>query len=180
MPKHVIAHMQQVKNVCAILSDALIKKGHRLEKGLVLEAAAIHDALRVCDFKEFIPEKFPQSFTEDDLKIWLDLRKKYGKIGHSKALGQVLREIGEPQLANLVEKHDFLQIDNLHTWEEKTIYYADKRVDQDRITPLLERLKKGKERNVRTPQEEENHIQITKKILALEKEFTDELGTLPI
>ena len=47
------------------------------------------------------------------------------------------------EIANLVKKHDFFAIDNLNTWEEKIMYYADKRVDGDNVVSLKKRFKEG-------------------------------------
>ena len=177
MPLHVIAHMQKVQEVAEKLSDAFIKKGVKVRKNLVKKGALLHDVLRICDFRTFEPEKFPQKVTKQDIKIWLDLRKKYQKIGHAKAMSQILKAMNETTLAKIVEKHDFLRIDDLKNWEEKILYYADKRVDQDRIVPLEKRLTEGAKRN-RT-EIDESPGKTERKIFELEKEIISVIGKLP-
>ena len=177
VPLHVIAHMQKVQEVAEKLSDAFIKKGVKVRKNLVKKGALLHDVLRICDFRTFEPEKFPQKVTKQDIKIWLDLRKKYQKIGHAKAMSQILKAMNETTLAKIVEKHDFLRIDDLENWEEKILYYADKRVDQDRIVPLEKRLTEGAKRN-RT-EIDESPGKTERKIFELEKEIISVIGKLP-
>lgn len=176
VPKHVQLHMLKVKEVCKIIADAFIKRGYKINKPILLQAAEIHDALRVADFKTFAPETFPHPFTTQDMGVWQELREKYGKIGHAKALSNILKEMGESALANLVAKHDFLEIDDLETWEEKILYYSDKRVEGDKITALKDRLQKGKQRNSHTPKERQIHDQVSEKIFALEDELKAALG----
>lgn len=180
VPKHVIKHMKKVKDVCGILADSFIKKGINIDKKNLKYAALLHDALRICDFRDFNPNKIPQKVTKNDIKIWKFLRIKYGKKGHTKAMAEILYKIGEGILANLVEKHDFLVIDDLKTWEEKIIFYGDKRVDGDKIVSLEKRFKEGRKRNVKNKKEALLTDKIEKKIKKLEKEFIKNLGTLPV
>jgi hypothetical protein len=49
-------------------------------------------------------------------------------------------------MANLVEKHDFSQIDNLKTLEEKILYYADKRVYENKIVSLQTRIDESRKK----------------------------------
>lgn len=177
VPLHVIAHMQKVQEVAEKLSEAFNSKGIKVRKNLIKKGALLHDVLRICDFRTFEPEKFPQKVTRQDIEVWRDLRRKYQKIGHAKAMSQILKAINENTLAEIVEKHDFLRIDDLETWEEKILYYADKRVDQDTIVPLGRRLTEGAKRN---RNEVDNTVTITeRKIFALEKEIISILGKLP-
>ncbi len=178
VPLHVIAHMEKVQEVAEQLSNAFIKKGIKIRKTLIKKGALLHDVLRICDFRTFEPEKFPQKVTKEDIKIWLNLRRKYQKIGHAKAMSQILKEIKEYSLAEIVEKHDFLRIDDLENWEEKILYYADKRVDQDRIVPLEKRLTEGAKRN--RNELDRGLMKTERKIFALEKEIIFILGKLPI
>lgn len=171
VPKHVIAHMQGVKRVAEKLADKLIEKGEKIDKKLLLTAALIHDALRVCDFREFDINHFHEEVRDEDLKIWEGLQEKYGKIGHEKAMSQVLTKMGETQLANIIEKHDFWRIDDLETWEEKILYYADKRVDGAKIVTLEKRFEEGTKRNGRPGEDNELRKAVEAKIYKLEKEI---------
>ncbi len=171
VPKHVIRHMKKVKEICEILADCFIKKGIKIDKKNLKYAALLHDVLRICDFRDFDPDKFDQKVTKYDIKKWKYLRSKYGKIGHVKAMEQILNKIGEKKLAILVKKHDFFEIDNLHTWEEKIIFYADKRADGDKIVILEKRFKEGRKRNAKNKEEILKAKEIEEKVKKLEREL---------
>lgn len=156
VPEHIVKHMEAVAKFAGKITDALALKGIKINKKDLICAAKIHDTLKVCDFKVIPKEN----------KFWQDLKTKYGKIGHEKALAKVLKSRGEFFIANLVSKHGFLSVDQLKTWEEKILYYADKRVKEDKVVSLNTRFNKGKKRNFNTEQ----------KIKALEKELIKILG----
>lgn len=180
VPAHVIAHMEQVSAVCEILADTLIEKGLKIDKEDLVKAALVHDVLRVCDFLEFNPEKFPSEFSEEDERKWTELREKYGKMGHIKAMVKILDERGESNIGKLVMKHGFFEIDNLNSWEEKIIYYADKRVDGEKIVTLDKRFREGRKRNLKDDDIDELLLETEMKVKDLEKEFIEVLGVLPI
>lgn len=177
VPGHVLAHIAEVTKVAVILADEFQKKGFKIRKSLVKKGALLHDVLRICDFRTFEPEKFPQKASPEDLKIWQQIRQKYQKIGHAKAMANILRKKGEKALADIVEKHDFLKVDQLKNWEEKIVYYADKRVEQDKVVPLNQRLTEGAKRNRK---EKSNLSKTEEKIFQLEKEIENAIGRLPI
>ncbi|MBT3865092.1 HDIG domain-containing protein [Candidatus Peregrinibacteria bacterium] len=174
-PRNVIKHMVKVAKYAKKLTKKLSKKGHKINKKLVEEAALLHDLVRVCDFRELSLKKLKQTVTSEDLKQWLHLREKYKTIGHVKAAAQILNKLGRRKLASLIKKHDFFEVDNLKTWEEKILYYADKRVDGYRMVSLKRRFKKGKKRNLR-PGESLRKLQaIEKKVFKLEQEIKQAL-----
>ncbi len=180
VPAHVIGHMQQVSTVCEVLADNLIRNEISVRKKPLLDAALVHDVLRVCDFLEFKPKSFPQEVTQEDISKWKEIRKKYGKIGHIKAMAQILTERGEDEIAMLVTKHGFFEIDNLNTWEERIMYYADKRVDGEKIVSLDKRFSEGRKRNMQDDDIDELLLETEIKVKTLEEEFIQALGTLPI
>lgn len=139
VPKNIIKHMEKVRKVCAVLTNELIKKGIKIDKKTVLNAALIHDVLRIKD-------------------------------NHEENMCKILKKMGEEKIANLVKKHAFPYIDNLKTWEEKTLYYADKRVSENKIVTLEERFGKRNNRDLKTET----------KVKKLEKKFVKILGKLPI
>jgi hypothetical protein len=118
--------------------------------------------------------------TKKDIKIWENLRKKFSKIRHNEAIYHILKKMGYCKLADLVKKHDFYQIDNLKTWEEKILFYADKRVEHDKIVTLKFRFKEGRKRNVK-PTDDLNLIaSFEKKTLKLEKELIKITGPMTL
>jgi 5'-deoxynucleotidase YfbR-like HD superfamily hydrolase len=176
VPKNIIAHMQKVAEICEILADKFEKKGIEIDKELLISAALLHDAIRVCDMKEFKPLELDPKATEEDIAIWKELRLLYGKIGHEMAVSRLLRFMGEPNVAGLILKHDFYRIDNLNTWEEKILYYADKRVDHDKIVTLQTRFVEGRKRNNDKDDNFDKIDAIEQKIYLLEKELIAEIG----
>lgn len=168
-PPHIIAHMQKVSQLCVKLADGLIKKGQYIDKKSLIYAALLHDTIRVCDIKNFEPQNFHKKPTAADIKYWKTLRAKYGKIGHEEAMARLLEKIEENEIGNLVRKHSFFKVAELKTWEEKIIYYADKRVKGDKVVTLSERFT----RSSKTTSRERN---IEKKVQLLENEFRKILG----
>lgn len=157
VPQNIILHMQKVAEICGILADKLDEKrttgigktasargatgahGMRIKKNILIKSALLHDV--------FKPD---------------------GKH-HATKMANYLRKIGEKSMANLVEKHDFWQIDNLKTWDEKILYYADKRAYEDKLVSLQTRIDEGRKRNPGKISSEV--IETEKKMKKLEKEF---------
>jgi hypothetical protein len=134
---------------------------------------------RVIDFKKFDPKNWPDKVTEQDIAFWEALRKKYAGRGHEEVAAEILRERGFPEIAEVILKHRYLQIKKgFDRWEEKLLYYADKRTSHDTVVSLKERLKDGRLRNapetIGTPESQE----IDEKIFALEHEILSRLGNL--
>lgn len=171
VPKHVIAHMERVAEFAGSLADKLIKKGFKINIELIKEAALLHDILRVCDFRNLDQKYFWEKVSEEDKKVWDFLRKKYGKIGHEKAAKKILHELGEKELAELVEKHDFWKIEKLKTLEEKILYYADKRVEGNKIVSLKKRFAEGRKRNAMPGEDASKRTKIENQVIKLEKEL---------
>jgi 5'-deoxynucleotidase YfbR-like HD superfamily hydrolase len=180
VPKHVIGHMETVSKISTTIADRFIEKGIPIDKDLLEKAALLHDTIRVCDFRDFKPETFPQETTQVDIDFWLKLREKYGEIGHVKAIAHILKVRNETALANLVEKHDFKEVNNLKTWEEKILYYADKRADGNKVADIETRLTKGFERNKQANKDYSQRDKIIQSIRDLEEEIEREIGKLSI
>lgn len=131
--------MQKVAEICVDLCDEFKKKKIKVHKNLIIKSALLHDVF-----------------------------KPSGK-DHSKKMADYLSKIGEKSMANLVEKHDFWQIDNLKTWDEKILYYADKRAYEDQLVTLQKRIDEGRKRNPGKTSPEV--IETEEKMKKLEKEF---------
>jgi len=69
------------------------------------------------------------------------------------------------------------------TWEEKLVYYADKRVMHDRIVPLKERLEEAHKRNVHLhgtqTQSDINASKVDPLIFKLEEEIFSKIDISP-
>lgn len=161
-PENVIKHMQKVAYVCEKIANAMLSKGIKVDKEAMVNAALLHDTLRMIDFK--------------DQSAWQKLKNEFAGLHHEAAMAKFLEGMGEKKLANLVEKHGFFEIDNLKTWEEKILYYADKRVDHDQVVSLKKRFIEGKKRNASMNDDEEKVKTTEEKVFKLEKEFIEILG----
>lgn len=130
--------MQKVAELCENLADECEKKKIKIRKNILIKSALLHDVF-----------------------------KTQGK-DHAKKMADYLRKIGEKEMANLVEKHDFWQIDNLKTWEEKILYYADKRVYEDKIVSLKRRIAESRKRY---PNPSKEVLSAERKMFELEAEL---------
>ncbi|MBT3704811.1 HD domain-containing protein [Candidatus Peregrinibacteria bacterium] len=158
VPKNVIDHMVKVADVAEKLCDKFIKKGIKIDKELVVKAALLHDLLRVVDFKELKLKRIKQHVTSEDLEFWTDLMEEHKEINHADLAAKILNKRGHKRIANLVKKHFITEIDNLKTWEEKIVYYADKRVKGKRKVGIKRRMRKSTK-------------EMKKKLIQLEKEI---------
>lgn len=166
VPKHIIAHMRGVAHVAKIISGKLKKLGLEVNRQNIINAALLHDVVRYVDF----------NLKESDPILWHKIQTKYHKIGHEKAMAKILEKRGEGDLAGLTAKHGFFSVWELKTLDEKILYYADKRVDKDKIVSLKIRLKEGKKRNM-SADDDAKYVRATeRKIFALENELIALLG----
>ncbi len=95
---------------------------------------------------------------------------------HEKEMARVMRQKGEYKIAKLIAGHGFFSIWKLKTWEEKILYYADKRVDHDKVVDLKKRFEEGRKRNFTPKDDMELVLKTEKEIEKLEKEFVKILG----
>lgn len=167
--------MRKVAKICKFLAEKAEGKGVKINKDLLINAALLHDALRVCDIRNYDPYQIKKTATKDDVHTWNNIREKYHKIGHEKAIAKILKARGETKLAKLILKHDFYSIDKLKTWEEKILYYADKRVDHDKVVSLKKRFEEGKKRNNGPGDDFKKIKEIEQKIVLLEKDLFESL-----
>jgi len=145
VPQNIILHMEKVAEICGNLCDEFKKKKIKVRKTLIIKSALVHDVF-----------------------------KTSGK-DHAKKMADYLNKIGEKSMANLVEKHDFWQIDNLKTLDEKILYYADKRAYENEEVSLKRRILESRKRY---PNPSEEVLETEKKIFKLEKELGKLISTL--
>ena len=70
------------------------------------------------------------------------LKPGFGHL-HSKIGGEIVEKEGFPLLGRMVKSHlleNILEEKPFENWEEKIVYYADKRVNHNQIVSLQERL----------------------------------------
>lgn len=177
MPLHVRRHCAAVANFALELGEKLIASGEKIDLNLLRHAALLHDFVRVVDFKEFNPHVFPDPVNDEDILVWKGLRAKYAGLHHAQAGARILEERGFHDVAKLVRRHLFLQIkEGFDSWEEKLLYYADKRIKHDKIVPLKERLEDGRRRNAPETMNTKEALELDQKVFALEKEILKKIG----
>lgn len=177
MPLHVHRHCAAVANFAIELGQKLIAVGEKIDLTLLRHAALLHDLFRVIDFRDFRPEKF--STKPEDIEFWNMLRKKYAGRGHEGVCAEILGERGFDDVARLVKKHRYLQIlEGFNSWEEKLLYYADKRTRHDTVVTLKERLEDGRRRNAPETEGTEESKELDEKIFALELEIQGKIGEM--
>lgn len=122
VPPHVIVHSMQVNRVARFLAEKLNEQGERLDLGLIDAASLLHDMTKM-----------------DGLRTGEN---------HAKAAGCILRQMGLPGVARVVEQHVVVEdVPGLaKVTEEEVVNYSDKRVMHDRIVTLEERFEDLKER----------------------------------
>lgn len=183
VPKHILAHSKKVAKVALFLGKKLIQKGEKVDLDLIEKGALLHDIVRICDFDPWEPHKFSENQTKRELEKWNFLRKKFKGIHHADAAYQIFMEKGYKNLAKVILKHKFVYILDKKfapkTWEEKIVYYADKRVKHDKIVSLKERISDGKQRNVRGKKALALSAKAEKKVYELEKEIFEKIGEKP-
>jgi len=187
VPPHIVKHSLAVAKLAVFLAQKLKEKGITIDVNLVDKACLLHDIVRICDFKELDFNRFEQPVTAEDKAEWQQLRAKYEGIPHEYAAYDILKE-KYPALALTIKKHRYIAVldeeEKPNTWEEKLVYYADKRVMHDNIVTLKERLTEAHKRNVFFyDTEAQSKIIIAKVdplIYRLEKEIFEKVGLDPV
>jgi len=145
MLEHIVAHSLQVCRVGACLVDHLELQGIRMNGQLVQAAALLHDITKTRSFE-----------TEEN---------------HALTGGQVLTDLGYPEIGDLVRQH--VRLDDYSDYkslsEAVIINYADKRVLHDRIVSLDERLNYIMDRYGKNPELQQKIQMLRGKTKALEK-----------
>lgn len=111
-PQNVIKHCELVSKVAVYLASKLKDAGLLINTDLVERASLLHDIARLSD-------------------------------QHAKRGAEIVSKEGYPALAEIIRKHryDVIGERGLQTWEEKIVYYADKRAVYD-ILSIKERVKR--------------------------------------
>lgn len=183
VPSHILKHSLAVAKLAVFLAQRLKEKGTAIDVELVERACLLHDVMRVCDLKESDYRKFEQNCSQEDKSKWQQLRARYKGIPHEHAAYDILKE-KYPATALVIRKHRYMSMldekEKPDTWEEKLVYYADKRVMHEKIVTLKERLADGHDRNVHLhgtkAQSKINTAKVDPLIYELEKEIFETIG----
>ncbi|MEK7529044.1 MAG: tRNA (adenosine(37)-N6)-threonylcarbamoyltransferase complex ATPase subunit type 1 TsaE [Patescibacteria group bacterium] len=146
-PEHVKQHCAAVAKLATHIARCMSRQGTPVNIQLVRAAALLHDVVRVVDFRTFSKEKFEKTPKYADWIFWTRLRKKYQGLHHAD-VAHLLLSKKYPELATIIQKHKYVQLKKgFESWEEKIVFYADKRVKHDNIVSLKERIRDGRIRN---------------------------------
>lgn len=139
-PQNIRRHMQQVARVAVYLAKALNKNGQYVIVDLVERAALLHDTVRVTDWDTLSFEYFDAPPTRQEIAVWESQRQQFPQsLPHAEVNFRIFNN-QYPEMAHLILLHSIGSVTQLHTWEEKLLNYADRRVAHDRIVTLQERL----------------------------------------
>lgn len=139
LPANIIAHCATVAKIAGTCAEDLLKRGHIVRTEAVHRAALVHDLLRFLDFK---PGGAPAdiSISKDAAAHWETLRAEYPGMRHEAACAEFLERRGYSELAQIVAVHGvMLPNPERTTIEQKLLYYADKRAQNDKIVSIDER-----------------------------------------
>ncbi|MDB4303466.1 HD domain-containing protein [Desulfosarcina sp.] len=191
VPANIVNHSIQVNRLAVFIANKLNEKGEKVNIDLVDKASILHDMLKIVEiynplsiFKPPGKEDIMVISKEDRIR-WAELKEKYGSMKHEEAAYTVLNE-NFPELALVIRKHGY-QLPKgdltLNTWEEKLIFYSDKRVMHSDIVSLKERLKDGHlryaEKNKLIGVDQEKQDKIDNFIFDLEKQIFNKLDFGP-
>jgi len=158
VPSHIVRHSLTVAKLAVFLAERLKENGIAVDVNLVDRACLLHDIFRICELEK--------SEAHEDAAYNL-LKEKY------------------PVLALTVKKHRYSALldekERPTTWEEKLVYYADKRVMHDKIVSLKQRLEEAHKRNAPRPKAQGviNPAKIDRLIYKLEEEIFSKIKLNP-
>jgi hypothetical protein len=186
VPVHIVRHSEVTARLGRFLAERLNARGQTVDVDLVDRACLLHDLLRVCDFPLQSFSGFAQQVTDADVTAWRRLKARHEGTRHEEAAANRLRT-KYPVLAEAIRKHRYTALvdgdDRPRTWEEKLVYYADKRVMHDRIVPLRIRLEDAHRRNAFRREAagitDELLARVDAAIVALEAEIFGTIGIEP-
>ena len=120
VPNNIIAHTKTVCDFSMKVCDVLEKRSIKVNRDLVAAAALLHDI------------------------------KKLSNGEHEIEGAKYIESLGYPEVAVLIKrhglKHSFYEEFRPKTWEEKIIFYSDKRVKNDKVVSVDERFEYIKQR----------------------------------
>ena len=169
------------------LAERMREAGLKVDADLAERAGLLHDLLRVCDFDSIDnSERLQQRFAVEDIQVWQQVKKKYPGLCHEEAAAELLKK-DYPEVAQVIRTHKYAAItggqNQPKTWEQKLVYYADKRVMHDEIVTLTQRLDEAHKRNAHkygaTEQQRKRTEMIDGLIFELEKEIFQHINIEP-
>ncbi|MFH1136829.1 MAG: HDIG domain-containing metalloprotein [Pseudomonadota bacterium] len=152
MPPHVVRHSQAVCGVALYLGRGLLIHGVRMDLDLIRAGALLHDITKVHSFKR--------------------------PLDHALTGAKLLRKLGYPrQVEAIVRQHVRLGRSRPRgrITEIEIVNYSDKRIVNDQVTSLAERLAYIRDRYARTPEAAARIEEYAKVTFRLEEEIFEVL-----
>lgn len=177
--------MRKVAKVGLFLAKKMKERGLQVNESLVAYGSLLHDLVKIVDFSEIDETKLLEPLSAENLKFWKKLIDSYHADKHCLAGYKILKELKEEELALIVKKHGYNSLlavnenDRPYTWEEKIVYYADKRVRHDQIVSLKERIEDGQKRYFPDGNVPANDKEVQKALFHLEEELCGKAGIKP-
>jgi len=128
MPPHIREHCFRVRDVALLLAEGLQAAGVALRLPLIEAGALLHDIAKI---------------------VSLTNGGEHARLG-----AQWLRDLGYPQVAEIIREHVWLSRNPAEPWplsEVEIVNYADKRVQHSQVVTLDQRFADLKHRYGRTP-----------------------------
>ena len=151
---NIVEHCKVVDKVAVHLAKKLREKGININIELVDRAALLHDIAKSNTIRKNIPPEQENHHIDGE---------------------KILVDEGYPEVGRIIRMHSLKEINNLKTWEEKVMQYADLRVRHTNIVSLRERIDDLYER-YNVPQEKRVDERV---IFALEEEIYNVIGGSP-
>jgi len=155
LPKNLIDHIMLVNRIAVFLAEKLMDAGIPINVDLVDKASLLHDISKPVDFGR-------------------------ATTLHARAGAELLLKKGYPEISEIARKHLVISIcsrdpkDQPFTWEEKVVYYSDKRENNNDIVSVKDRLLGWKE--MHDPSEFSKYFEA---ISTLEREIFNKLPLRP-
>lgn len=148
-------HSRKVRNLAVFLCRMLNEKGERLDAERVEAASLLHDVAKVNTLNT-------------------------GR-SHSQAGADLLRELGFPEIAEIVRQHVILdpRTNEQRITEAEVVHYADKRVRHTTVVSLFERFQDLKERYGKTPEAMKMMENLERESLLLEERLFRKISLSP-
>ena len=120
VPDNIVSHLKIVHDFSMKVCDVLEKRGIKANRDLIAAGALLHDIKKIN--------------SDDHIIEGYDL----------------VKSLGFPEVAGVIKKHGLMHIDKEEfvpkTWEEKIVFYADKRCSGSKVVSLEERFEYIKQR----------------------------------
>ncbi len=155
MPDNVRQHSLLVNKVAVFLAERLVEKGEEVFIDLVDTASLLHDIGKMREIEKKTENHIAEGYEilqKENLVSQAIICRKHGSLC-------ALDPTSRPK-----------------TWEEKLVFYADKRVLHDKIVSIQERLKDANKRYPKYAKQEKKAFLFVEKV---EKEIFDKIGMKP-